>query len=843
MSNHITTYDHLNGFYRPGLSFPDQLVNTTVGRDTLLEEVIEKLNDNKAESERTSFMIMGPPGVGKTHFIRVLGRTIQNRDSLKDRFILIQFPEENHRILTFADLLTGIVEILENMTAEKQWSELYRNLVELEDDTVLIETAIPEFESYCKTNEKTMLILLENIDVFFRGQLRDNKNVKQFRKFITKSSFANFIGTSQFNLIKSEELRKSPFTLFDIHILDVLDEKETLQLIKKKLEWEKQNELLDSFEELTPRIRALYEMSGGNPRLSLILYELLVKESKWDIKRQLEKLLDQTTPFFRDRMRSLAPQERALLEIISLMKLDYKTTAKIAKASRQSHQQTANHLNKLLKAGYLVVVDHPTDKRSRIYRIKEGFFGLWLAIGHSRKQNIILPRLVEFFEQWYAEKTVREKKRQQIWNSLRSLEVNPDLIEIDNQELLLQYLSDIGDDKEKARSKLELVFYFLSLAKIREAKRLILEIYELDYAKPYYFEWLLQQCKSWISGNIEPVILQEMEDIQKCWNLQNLNLPEALGEQALNLAINFFNNGFYDLVQSFVEDMLSTGTDPRIRILLLERVAVSQEKLKNWDSAISSWKEVLENAEKHRDYKSQGTILNNISQIYQDQGNYDLALENLTKSLQILKKIKDYDGQGTTLNNISTIHFDQGYFEKALERLEEALGISKISGNLFIEGITLSNLSMIYQARGDFEPALDCLYRALDYMRKIGDSSSECITLNNISQVQLELGLIDDAFRSLQHALYIAQDENNKQATCLTLYNRGKLHKASGKNEEAMINWTYAYKIAREENVVEVLEKLDKVAESKIDNSKEFWQNRLKDLIIQEQDVETPGIN
>lgn len=814
MTHQISPYDHLNGFYRPGLSLPEQLVSTTVGREEVLNLICESLKQGSVEKEKQNFMIMGPPGVGKTHFIRVLGKIVQKENELCGIYTVIQFPEENHRILTFADLLLGIIEILGHYFPDPKWNTLYEKLIEIEDDTELIEATLPELEQYCVSSRKKLLILLENIDVFFRGQLKDSKNIKQFKKFITKSSYATFIGTSQYNLIKSDELRKAPFNLFDIHILEVLDERQTIDLIRKNLEWDKHQEILKHFDDLIPRLKALFEMSGGNPRLSLILYELIAKENKWDIKRQIEKLLDQTTPFFRVRMQSLAPQERALLETVSLAKLEHKSVANVAKMMRQSLQQTSSHLNKLLKAGYLIVTDHPNDKRSKIYRIKEGFFGLWLAIGHSREQNTILPRLVEFLEQWYAEKPGRERKRRQIWHSLNEHDLDTEYITVSNQELLLKYLSDIGDEEEKAQSKLELLIYFLSNHRQKEAASLFEEMQALSYQKPAYFDWMLDQVQNWLKGEIEPVVLQLIEEIVSCWHHINLEDTESLSHSALHVAQNLFLNGYYHLVESFVPDIIRTETDSRSVIVLLERVASSQEKQNKWSDALQTWNRSLMTAKSIGDLNTQGTILNNISQIYQDQGEFDTALGFLQESLDVLKKINDFDGQGTTLNNIATIYFEQGYYEKALECLEQALSVAKTGRNLYIEGITLSNISLIYQARGDVKRALGFLSSALRNMKTLGNRPSECIIYNNISQIYLDHNDIGSSFEAIQSALMIAMEDDYKEGIGLSLYNRGKTFLKAGNKEEALEDLSKAYHIAESMGLKDLQAKLESLAET-----------------------------
>lgn len=824
MVQKASSFNHLNGFYRPGLSFPEQLLATTVGREEILQEILTALSSQGFEEEKQNFVIMGPPGVGKTHFIRILGKILQDAEQFKSLYTVLQFPEENHRILSFADLLLGILEILGNITGDGKWTELYNTMIEEMNDTILIDSVMPELEHFCSASGKTLLILLENIDIFFKGQLRDNKNIKAFQKFITKSSYVTFVGTSRHNLIKTEQLRRSPYNLFDIKFLDVLTQNQTIELIKKYLEWDRRSDLLQSFEDLIPRINALYEMSGGNPRLSLILYELISKESSWDVKRQIERLLDQTTPFFRERMKALEPQERALLETIALIKIDQKTATNIAKNMRQSLQQTSSHLNKLLKANYLFVTDHPNDGRSKIYRIREGFFGLWLAIGHSREQNTILPRLVEFFEQWYSEKPVREKKRQQIWNLLHSIDEGEDRNEIANQRQLLKYLSDIGSEEERIKSKLEFAHYLVTSGSQQESTGLLQEIREISSEPVEYVQWMLRNLEAWGTHPVDPLILQQMEDIFLCWRLQNTEETENLAQTALKLSNSFLLKGDYELVDSFIYDIMRFTEGYQWKIRLLERIAISKERLKLWHEALEVWKEVFDIAKNAGDLRVQGTTLNNISQIHQDLNEFDTALDYLRKALKIQAKINDFDGQGTTLNNISTIHFERGYYEKALERLEQALEITRMSHNLSIESITLSNISLIYQARNDHERALEFLELALDRMQRTGNRNAECITLNNISQIYLDLEAFEEADYCVNSALSIATEDNNRQNITLSLYNRGKVNWQSGKRKNATIDWAAAYQYASDEQYGEILSKLNDLAISLEKNGNQFWQ-------------------
>ena len=198
--------------------------------------------------------------------------------------------------------------------------------------------------------------------------------------------------------------------------------------------------MLNNFDSMIPKIKALHIMTGGNPRLIMMLYELIANDNILEVKTQFQKLLDQISPFYQDRMKDLAPHERAILETIALMRREPRTPANISKRLRKSPQQISSLLNRMTKAGYITVLENPDDKRSRVYKIKEGFFDLWLAMSESRVQGKKLSYLVDFFEAYYKDKLEREKKRINIWQQLE--EETGQTSKKENCVELLEHLSE-----------------------------------------------------------------------------------------------------------------------------------------------------------------------------------------------------------------------------------------------------------------------------------------------------------------------------------------------------------------------------------------------------------------
>ena len=155
-------------------------------------------------------------------------------------------------------------------------------------------------------------------------------------------------------------------------------------------------------------------MTGGNPRLTMMLYELIAHESVTSVQDQFHLLLDRISPFYQSRLNDLPPGQRALLECLASMRDQEKTPAAIAARMRMSQQETSSLLKRLTDAHYLRADRHPQDRRSRLYTIREGFFDIWLAMNLSRGARKRIPFLLEFFNLFYPSIAARDEKRRQL---------------------------------------------------------------------------------------------------------------------------------------------------------------------------------------------------------------------------------------------------------------------------------------------------------------------------------------------------------------------------------------------------------------------------------------------
>ncbi|MCH8047856.1 MAG: tetratricopeptide repeat protein [Planctomycetes bacterium] len=143
------------------------------------------------------------------------------------------------------------------------------------------------------------------------------------------------------------------------------------------------------------------------------------------------------------------------------------------------------------------------------------------------------------------------------------------------------------------------------------------------------------------------------------------------------------------------------------------------------------------------------------------------VLGDLTGALdaheRALAVVPDKRTEGTTLNNISQIHKARGDYDAALGYLEQSLKIQRDIGDKAGEGNTLNNLATTAHARGDNEAALGYLEQSLKIRRDIGDKAGLISTLHNMAAIALEKKDMENALTYWVEALQLARETGNAE--------------------------------------------------------------------------------
>ncbi|MEW6669962.1 MAG: tetratricopeptide repeat protein, partial [Thermodesulfobacteriota bacterium] len=640
------------GLYRGHVTPIDRLVKTMVGREEMLGDLLEKLQRNAGKKGGQHYLFIGPRGIGKTHLLSLVQNAVESGEPLAGLYTVIRFPEENNRILSFADILLEIVRGLAEAEADGEWKTAHSSFSAMEKDQEIIDGVVPRLKHYQKQTGKTLLLLMENLDSLFSEQMKNEQDIHRFRAFLMDSPCATLIGTSPVYFPGLTSAQMPFYEFFDIQVLEDLTEELTLELVRKNLELDGRRDLLEDFEKLAPKIRALHTMTGGNPRLIMMLYELIAYENIQDVKLQFQKLLDQITPFYQDRMKDLAPQERALLETMALMRTEPRTPAALAARMRKPQQQVSSLLKRMIKAGYLTVSENPQDRRSRIYRIKEGFFDLWLAMSESRIERKRLGYLVNVFEIYYRDQQERDKKRRELWQRVE--EDVKEQRKKENDLEFLDYLSELGDNAERFLAKLGLSLHRLKDGHALKAKGLLVEAKPLASGREM-FTWMTEQAMRWSEGEPGVDVSQWFDGLVEYWKTQRSGDLEKAVAIAQKLGMDLSGRGLHRIRIELLQDALQCATSTSDKMQLYHQMAASEKMAGQYEAALTSLESALNHSKEIGDRAGEGTTLNNISQIYHARGDYDTALKYLEQSLKIRREIGDKAGTIPTLHNMAHI--------------------------------------------------------------------------------------------------------------------------------------------------------------------------------------------
>ena len=770
------------GLYRSGVTSPERLRHTSVAREHLLDNAIESLRGSVGRKSKNHLLFIGPRGIGKTHLLSCIEDAVQADDALGASVVVIRFPEESNRTLSFADFLIGMCGILkETLEEEPLWTKLFARVQTEEDDAKVADTLVPAVREQNRKRGRTLLVMLENVGEILGRQIRDKNDIAALRKFLMADNGCLLLATAPLHFDAVTDVGQPFYDFFDIQILENLSFEETVEVIRRNLEWEERKDILETLEDMRPRLQALYRMTGGNPRLTMMLYELIAHESVTDVQNQFHVLLDRISPFYQGRLNDLPPGQRALLECLASMRDQEKTPAAIAARMRMSQQETSSLLKRLTDAHYLRADRHPRDKRSRLYTIREGFFDIWLAMNLSRGARRRMPFLLEFFGLFYPSYADREEKRCQLHAKLR------DKGSID-AEKALDYLSEVGDEAERATAKFDMARIFARRGVAEQAASYVLE------AAPLAGDGVSRSIASIVvNAPSAPNYLTEIEEMIAAWEIHRSGEFEAFAHRLAEMGKGLTLRTFSETRLAFLRDTLKNIGNSEERIAQRLRIAEVLMELARWKECEEQQRNALAEAKALANVTLVARASNNLASLLQRINRLGEAEPLIRQALEIAEASfgKHHPILAICLNNLATLLKDTDRIEEAEALMRRALAIAETAfGNQHPTAAAhLSNLATLLKDTNRIDEAEPLMRRAL----KIAEATfgkqhpTVAIRLNNLALLLLDTNRIDEAEPLMRRALEINMASFGEQhpnvAICLN--NLATLLKDADRFDEA----------------------------------------------------------
>lgn len=388
--------------YNPSVISDEDFIKGFVARHREAEHILKNLKENIDPGPSCHQLILGQRGMGKSTMLRRISLGIEVDADLSERFIPLSFREEQYNVHNLDAFWQNCVDSLGDWFDRAGLRDQSKDL-----DKFILKTNGSEKDYYqyfvdaLKKEGKRPVLLIDNIDLVIDA-LPDAESWA-FRRILQEPSGIVVVGAAAAYMEAFSDQKRPFFDFFQVTVLERLKPSELMSCLGRlaSLRGDAGRTVLKIIENEPGRIRALFELTGGNPRTLTLLYVLLEANDMGDVFSDLESLLDQVTGLYKSRVEDLAPQARLVLDALAL-NWNPCTAAEVSDLTGLATNKVSSQLDRMKNDG-LVERATRSDTRKVAYQIAERFFNIWYLMRHApRRQRLRLKWLVNFLQIFYS---------------------------------------------------------------------------------------------------------------------------------------------------------------------------------------------------------------------------------------------------------------------------------------------------------------------------------------------------------------------------------------------------------------------------------------------------------
>ena len=440
--------------YNPHLWGPEELRSIFVVRTRELQELLDRLHATPNASVPQHLLITGARGMGKTTLLRRLALAVEDDPELAKRWVPVTFPEEQYTVSTLAELWRNVLDALAD-TRERQGAST-EELGRLDAEIRCIgdlpaeareSAALESLGAWIRSNGRRLLLLIDSTDLLLSNlagtaepgapRAAKGKNTGQgtkaakvdggatplwrLRSTLSHDPGIFWLGAS-YQSLETEHAYQDAFwdffELLELRPLQVAEMREAMLALARTFgagrgltAEDGEREMAHNLDARPERLKALRAITGGNPRTTVMLYELFAAGGPDDVHSDLRRLLDTMTPLYKARMEALSDQARKLLA--HLMEHWAPISARdLGQVSGIATNTVSGQLGRLEAEGLVEKATLAGTKRAG-YQASERLFNVWYLMRYaSRRLRQRLTWLVEFMGLWYSGDELTELARQ-----------------------------------------------------------------------------------------------------------------------------------------------------------------------------------------------------------------------------------------------------------------------------------------------------------------------------------------------------------------------------------------------------------------------------------------------
>ena len=380
--------------FNPGTFQSDEeLSRQFVVRERELGIVLEVLRGNVGAPSCQHVLLVAPRGRGKTMLLARVAAELRTNREFSERLLPVRFMEESQEIFNLGDFW---LEMLFHLAREIRESdpESAREIRDTHAD-LAAQWRGKELEGHARAaaleatdrTGKQIVLMVENLQAL-SGDVDDDFGWK-LRKTLQSESRIILLATATSRFKGLDDAKEPFFELFRIVRLEPLDTEECRRL------WR-----VVSGDAISGReIRPLEILTGGNPRLLVIVAGFAQHRSLRQLMENLVGLIDDHTEYFRSHLAGFAKTERRVyLSVIDLWQPS--STGEIAVRARMDVRSVSTLLGRLVNRGAVIVEGRG---KKRLYAAAERLYSVYYKLRRERDEAAVVQNLILFLVVFYTD--------------------------------------------------------------------------------------------------------------------------------------------------------------------------------------------------------------------------------------------------------------------------------------------------------------------------------------------------------------------------------------------------------------------------------------------------------
>ena len=386
--------------YNPAQLTPDELRASFVAREDTLAEMLRLIGEQEPGHPCQHMMLIGPRGMGKTTLGLRFLHEIVDTPTLAAIWQPVAFHEESYGISNLGEFWLAALNHLTRSTEDPRWADRADALARDErDDSRLAAYALAALMDFCQASGKRLILFVENIDTVFK-QLGDERQVHELRATLIERPEILLIGSANTVFEAIHNHGEPLYEFFRLFILKGLGPEDTRRILATLAKDEGRPEVIELPDREAGRLETIRRMTGGNPRLVVLACRILIESPLGSAFEDLERLIDEQTPYFKARIEELPVQARKVFHCLAEGWKPMQAR-EVAAAAKLSSSHASAQLKQLMERGYAREVRLPSAKRS-LYEVGDRFYNIYYVLRFSRIGRDRLERLVAFLHDLFG---------------------------------------------------------------------------------------------------------------------------------------------------------------------------------------------------------------------------------------------------------------------------------------------------------------------------------------------------------------------------------------------------------------------------------------------------------